>query len=171
MECYVYWLQKKFLFWNFRRRKIRSFFEPKSWWKDDIYWLLKSSCFELFGDGKYGGFFLPKSLWKDDIYLVFLSFPWYYRTWEIWFFVQWTLSNIYDEAFLLFSNMPLVSIVKITEPYNTITDHAFRLKALSLMFERILNTALLKTRIFIPYTGLPFFGSKEKKIKELGKIS
>ena len=32
------------------------FFEPKSWWKDDIYWLLKSSCFELFDDGKYGLF-------------------------------------------------------------------------------------------------------------------
>ena len=33
------------------------FFEPKSWWKDDIYWLLRSSCFELFGDRKYGLFF------------------------------------------------------------------------------------------------------------------
>ena len=33
------------------------FFEPKSWWRDDIYWLLRSSCFELFGDGKYGLFF------------------------------------------------------------------------------------------------------------------
>ena len=32
------------------------FFEPKSWWKDDIYWLLKRSCFELFSDGKYGLF-------------------------------------------------------------------------------------------------------------------
>ena len=33
----------------------------------------------------------PKSWWKDGIYLVFLSFPWYSRTWEIWFIVQWTL--------------------------------------------------------------------------------
>ena len=30
------------------------FFDPKSWWKDDIYWLLKSFSFELFGNGKYG---------------------------------------------------------------------------------------------------------------------
>ena len=29
-----------------------------------------------------------KSWWKDDIYLVFLSFPWSSRTWEIWFSVQ-----------------------------------------------------------------------------------
>ena len=95
------------------------FFEPKSWWKDYIYWILKSSCFELFRDRKYGLFssgkvdgkliftdswkvlvfsFLVmeirsfsqwKSLWKDDIYLFFLSFPWYFRTWKIWFFVQW----------------------------------------------------------------------------------
>ena len=34
-------------------------------------------------------FFHPKSWWKDDIYLVFLSFPWYSRTWEIWFFAPW----------------------------------------------------------------------------------
>ena len=33
-------------------------------------------------------FFQPKSWWKDDIYLVFLSFPWYSRTWKIWFFMQ-----------------------------------------------------------------------------------
>ena len=33
-------------------------------------------------------FFQPKSWWKDDIYLVFLSFPWYSRTWKIRVFVQ-----------------------------------------------------------------------------------
>ena len=101
---------KKFLFWTFRRWEMRSFFEPKSWWKDDIYWLLKSSCFELFRDKKYSLFlsqkvderwhllitekflfwtfrwwvirslFQPKLWWKDDIYLAFLNFPWYSRT-------------------------------------------------------------------------------------------
>ena len=95
------------------------FFEPKSRWKDDIYWLLKSSCIELFNDGKsvffwvkklierwyllvtkkflfwtfrwweIRSFFQPKSWWKDDISLVFFSFPWYSRTWKIWFFAQW----------------------------------------------------------------------------------
>ena len=50
----------KFLFWTFRWLEIRSFFESRSWWKDDIYWLLRSSCFELFSDGKYGVFFSQK---------------------------------------------------------------------------------------------------------------
>ena len=88
------------------------------------YWLLKSCCFELFGGGKYGLFlnqkvdgkmiftdywkvfvlnfslmgnkvFQPKSWWKDYIFLVFLSFPWYSKTWEIRFFVQcFRASNI-----------------------------------------------------------------------------
>ena len=53
-------ITKKLLFWNFWRLKIRSFLEPKSWWKYDIYWLLKSSCFKLFGDGKYGPFLSQK---------------------------------------------------------------------------------------------------------------
>ena len=102
-------------------RKIRAFFEQKYWWKHGIYWLLKSSCFELFGYGKYGlflsekvdekiiftekflfwtfrwweirSFFQPRNWWKDDIYLVFFSFTWYSRAWEIWFFVQWHQYN------------------------------------------------------------------------------
>ena len=111
-------ITKKFLFWNFTRWKIRSFCESKSWSKDDIYWLLKNSCFQFLWGGKYGvfvskivderwyllitwkflfptfqwleirSFFQPKSWWKDDIYSVFFSFPWYSRTWKIWFFVQ-----------------------------------------------------------------------------------
>ena len=39
-------------------------------------------------------FFQSKSWWKDEIYLVFLSFPWYSRTWEIWFFVQWVNESL-----------------------------------------------------------------------------
>ena len=39
-------------------------------------------------------FFQWKSWWKDDIYLVFLSFPWYFGTWEIWFFVQWVKESL-----------------------------------------------------------------------------
>ena len=117
-EIWYLLITEKFLFWSFREGEIRSFFEPKSWWKDNIYSSLESSCFELFGDGKCGlfvsqqvdgkmiftgywevlvlnfllmgntVFFQPKSWWKNDIYLVFLSFPWYSRTWEIWFFAQ-----------------------------------------------------------------------------------
>ena len=61
MERWYLRITEKFLFWNFREWEIRSFFEAKSSWKDDISWLLKSSCFglpksssfELFFDGKY----------------------------------------------------------------------------------------------------------------------
>ena len=105
-------------------------FEPKSWWKDDIYWLRKGSCFELFGGEKYGlfgvkklmekiifagfrevlvlnfsvweirSFFQRKSWWKDYIYLVFLSFPWYSRTWEIRFFMQCLLFSFRRKYFV-----------------------------------------------------------------------
>ena len=39
---------------------------------------------------------------KDDIYLVFLSFPGYSRTWEIWFFAQ-RLNRFVFLLFLVFS--------------------------------------------------------------------
>ena len=97
MEYHVYWLQKgscfelfwggkyslflsqklmerlhlliteNFLYWTFRRGEIRSFFEPKTWWKY-IYWLLKSSCFEFFGNGKYGFFWAKKLI--ERLYLL-----------------------------------------------------------------------------------------------------
>ena len=59
MEKWYLLVTEKFLFWTFRWWEIRSFFQPKSWW-------------------------------KDDIYMVFLSFLWYSRTREIWFFAQCT---------------------------------------------------------------------------------
>ena len=74
MERWYLQITEKFLFWTFRRWKIRSFFQPKSWLKDDIYWLLKSSCSELFGDGKYDLFFNQKVDWK----MIF--------TWSFWVF-------------------------------------------------------------------------------------
>ena len=37
-------------------------------------------------------FLKSRSWWKDDIYIVFLSFLWYSRAWEILFFAQWRLS-------------------------------------------------------------------------------
>ena len=120
IEIWYLLITEKVLFSTFRWLAIRSFFESRSWWKYDISWLLKKSCFELFGDGKYGLFFSQevdgkmiftgywevlvlnfsvmgntvffhsKRGWKDDIYMVFLSFPWYSRAWEIWFFEQWS---------------------------------------------------------------------------------
>ena len=72
MERWYLLITEKFLLWTFPWWKLRSFFESRSWWKNDIYWLLRSSCFELFGGGKYG-LFLVKMLIKNDIYMVFLS--------------------------------------------------------------------------------------------------
>ena len=118
MEVWYLLIAEKLLFWTFQRWEIRSFlsqkvdgkiiftdywkvlilnfteigntvfFEPKSWWKDDIYWLLKSSCFELFDDGKYGLFFSQKVDGKMIFTWSFWAFHWNSRIWEIWFFVQ-----------------------------------------------------------------------------------
>ena len=117
MEIWYLLMIENFLVLNFWEMGNTFFFDPKSWWKDEIYWLLKSFCFKLFGDRKYGlfwaktlmewwyllitekflfwtfqwweigSFFQRKCSWKDDIYLVFLSIPWYSRTWQTWFFV------------------------------------------------------------------------------------
>ena len=116
------WLLKSSCFELFGDGKYGLFLGQEVNGKDDIYWSRKSSCFERFGGGKYGlflsqevdgkmiftgywevlvlnfsvmgntVFFQPKSWWKDDIYLVFLSFPWYSRTWETRFFVGWRVS-------------------------------------------------------------------------------
>ena len=65
MEYHVNWLLKSSCF---------GFFEPESWWEDDIYWLLKSSCFELLDDWKYDLFFSQ----KVDVKMIF--------TWSFWTF-------------------------------------------------------------------------------------
>ena len=49
----------------------------------------KKFLFRTFRWWETRSFIEPKIWWRDDIYLVFLSFPWYSRTFEIWFFVQW----------------------------------------------------------------------------------
>ena len=59
--------------------KNEVFFEPKSWWKDDIYWLLKSSCFLLSVDEKHG-LFLGQEVDGKDIFtdykkVLVLNFP------------------------------------------------------------------------------------------------
>ena len=82
MEKLYLLVTETFFFWTFRWWEIRSFFQSKSWWKDDIYWLLRSDiywllrsfCFELFGDGKYGLFFSQ----KVDGKMIF--------TWSFWAF-------------------------------------------------------------------------------------
>ena len=56
IEIWYLLITEKFLYWTFPRWKMRLFFELKSWWTDDIYWFLKSFCFQLFRDGEYSIF-------------------------------------------------------------------------------------------------------------------
>ena len=115
-----YW---KFLFWTFRWWKIRSFFESRSWWKDDIYWLLRSSCFDLsemgntvFSEPKVDG----KTIFTD--YWTFLF--WTFRWWEIRSFlsqeVDWKMifTGYWEVLVLNFSvmgNPVFFSVKKLVE--------------------------------------------------------
>ena len=119
MEFHFNWLLKSSCFELFGGRKYGLFLNQEVHGKIILLIIEKTSCFELFRDGKYGlffsekvhgkmiltdywnllfwffqkwkirSFFKAKSWWKYDVYFVFLSFPWYSRTWEIWFFMQW----------------------------------------------------------------------------------
>ena len=71
IERWYLLITEKVLFWTFRWWKIRSFFESRSWWKDDIYWLRRIACFELFVDWKYGLFYRQKVDGK-------MIFTWYF---------------------------------------------------------------------------------------------
>ena len=73
---------------NFSGRKIRSFFEAKSWSKDDIYQLMKGSCFELFRDGKCGLFWDKKLMERwylliTEKFMFWATEFWAFRWWEI----------------------------------------------------------------------------------------
>ena len=78
-----YW---KVLVLNFPEMEYTVFFEPKSWWKDDIYWLQESSYFVLSGDGKYGLFLTQKvngkmiftDYWKGLVLNFFEMGNWYF---------------------------------------------------------------------------------------------
>ena len=83
IERWYLLITEKFLFWTFWGWEIRSFFEPKSWWKDDIYWLLKSSCVEVFGDWKYRLFWVKMLLEKWYLLINEKLFSWTFRRWEI----------------------------------------------------------------------------------------
>ena len=88
MEIWYLLSTEKFLFWTFREWKIRSFLRQKVDGKMIFtsHWKVIVLNFYVIG---YTIFFQPKSWCKVNIWLVFLSFPWYSRTWEIWLFVQW----------------------------------------------------------------------------------
>ena len=118
MEIWYLLTAEKFFFWSFREWEIRSFLSQKvngkmiftDYFKvlvlnflvmgNTVFFLVKKLMerwyllvnekflFWTFRWWEIRPFFQPKSWWKGDIYLIFLSFPWYSRTWEIWFFAQ-----------------------------------------------------------------------------------
>ena len=56
MERWYLLVTEKFLFLTFRGWEIRSFFQPKNWWKDNIYMKRWSfwAFYDIPGPGKYG---------------------------------------------------------------------------------------------------------------------
>ena len=87
MERWYLLITEKFLFWTFRWWEIQCFLSQEVDGK-----MIFTGYLEIlvlnFSVMENTVFFQPKRWWKDDIYLIFLSFPWYSETWEIWFFVQ-----------------------------------------------------------------------------------
>ena len=108
MEIWYLLITGKFLFWTFRWWEIRSFFESRSWWKDDIYWLLRSSCFELFGDGRYG-LFLSQEVHGKMIFtgyweVLVLNFSVMGNT--VFFSVKKLMERLYLLGYLAFQDIP-----------------------------------------------------------------
>ena len=103
MEIWYLLITKKFLYWSFREWEIRSFFVPKSWWKDGIYWLLKRPCFELFGYGKYGLFWVKKLIERWYLLVTEKFLFWTFRWWEMRSFF---LRMIFTWSFWFFQDIP-----------------------------------------------------------------
>ena len=66
IERWYLLVTEKFLFWTFRWWEIRSFFQPESWWKDDIYLVFLS--FPWYSRTWEIWFFVPR---QSQIILIF----------------------------------------------------------------------------------------------------
>ena len=90
IERWYLLITEKVLFWIFGDGKYGIFLSQEVDGKIIFtgYWEVLALKFLVMGNTV---FFQPKCWWKDYIYMVFLSFLRYSRTWEIWFFAQWTL--------------------------------------------------------------------------------
>ena len=88
MERWYLLITENFFFSPVRQWKIRSFLSQKDDGKMIFtdYWKVLVLNVSVMGNTV---FFQPKIWWKGDISLVFFSFPWYSRTWQIWFFAEW----------------------------------------------------------------------------------
>ena len=83
MEMWYLLITEKLFFRPFQRCEIQSFWSQKVDGKIFTdYWKALFLNLSVMGNIV---FFEPKSWWKDYMYLVFLSYPWYSRTWAIRF--------------------------------------------------------------------------------------
>ena len=80
-----YW---KVLVLSFLEMENIVFFEPKSWWNDDIYWLLENSCFEPSRYGKYGHFWAKKLMGRWYLLIAGKFLFWTFRRHEIQSFLS-----------------------------------------------------------------------------------
>ena len=89
MERWYLLITEKVLFWTFRWWEIRSFlsqeFDGKMIFNG--YWEVLVLNFSVIGNT----FFFSAKKLMEIYYMVFLSFPWYSKTSEIWFFAQWSM--------------------------------------------------------------------------------
>ena len=80
-----YW---KVLVLSFLEMTNTVFFEPKSWWNDDIYWLLENSCFQPSRYGKYGHFWAKKLMGRWYLLIAGKFLFWTFRRREIQSFLS-----------------------------------------------------------------------------------
>ena len=127
----------KVLVLNFSETENTVFFESRSWWKDDNYWLLKSSCFKLFSDGEYGLFFSQKVDGKMII------------TWFLWAFHDITGFGKYGFSCSVSYQQTCYSMIKKVSPHRFLFFFLCRAEATS--------TSFLKLCKFRKYYGKVIF--------------
>ena len=91
------------------------FFEPKSWWNDDIYWLLENSCSEPSRYGKYGYFWAKKLMGRWYLLITGKFLFWTFRRREI----QSFLTQKVDRK-MIFTDYWKVLVFKFPEIGNSV---------------------------------------------------
>ena len=99
MEIWNFCVTVKVLFWTFWGWDIQSFFEPKKLMQRWYLLITEKFLFWTFRWWEIRSFLSQEVYGKTIFYLVFFSFPWYYRSWEIWFFIQCQLNDLETNCF------------------------------------------------------------------------
>ena len=92
-EMFLFWAFPWWKMWSFLRQKINGKMMFTDYWNVLVLGYQKVLVLSLLVMGNTV-LKKTKSWCKDNIYLIFLSFLWYSRAWEIRFFVQYNISLI-----------------------------------------------------------------------------